>query len=508
MIRVLRRVEPRAPWTETGEINMGRFIPRGSGKAVWVTLLTCGLLVAVSVGLFGQTGDNVSLHYVPARSFNIPFSLTDNDPRMEVLLSVSTDGKQYRPAGVARPNERRFYFSAPSDGWYSFIVQTRDASGVVSPDLRSARIMRICVDTQNPVIEELAADVSADNSLPTIRWKITEANLKEIWADYRSTSGSEWVPLFLPVKTEGTHTWKPSWSGELEVRMQALDQAGHRSEVRMLRLRAADNVSRMPPPPEAGPGKIMYVNSKTFQLDYTLDDQTVGPSQVASVDIWKLHPGQVWRKCPEKGTARGPVMVSVDATGRWGFRLIPRSGVGLAERDPQPGDAPDIWVEVDDKPPLVKVTNVTVTQEADGGYLTVYWKADDAFLRSMPITIFLGSPQGKDWVSVAKDLPNSGHWRQKIEDLNLGARYEFALKVTAIDEAGNIGENQWGDTVKVDLKVPRIKHIEIKPGSGQQSYSAPGTAPFSSPFENSQPASKSTPSPYNASGRDFHDPKR
>src|SRR5579884_108923 len=490
---------------------------RVRGKAVWVLLLACGLSAAAPMRLFAQTGDNIRTYYVPARSFNIPFGLNESDPRIEVLLSVSTDGRQYRPASTARPNERRFYFSAPADGWYYFIVQTRDASGVVTPDLRSTPpSIRVCVDTQNPVIEELAADASADNSLPTIRWKITEANLKEIWADYRSTSGGEWVPLFLPVKEEGKHTWKPSWGGELEVRMQALDQAGHRSEVRMLRLRAADNVARMPPPPEsAGPSKIMYVNSKTFQLNYTLDDQSVGPSQVASVDIWKLHPGQGWRKCSEKGTPRGPATVRVDAAGRWGFRLIPRSGVGLAERDPQPGDAPDIWVEVDDKPPLVKVTNVTVTQEADGGYLTVYWKADDAFLRPMPITIYLASPQGRDWLPVAKDLPNTGSWRQKIDDLNLGARYEFALKVAAIDEAGNIGENQWGDTVKVDLKVPRIKHIEVKPSdsgaacAGQQSYGAgaTGAAPLGN-FLDSQPTSKPTPSPYNASDRDFRNPKR
>jgi len=87
--------------------------------------------------------------------------------------------------------------------------------------------------------------------------------------------------------------------------------------------------------------------------------------------------------------------------------------------------------------------------------------------------------------------------------------------VAAIDEAGNIGENQWGDTVKVDLKVPRIKHIEVKPsdsgaaGAGQQSYGAgaTGAAPLGN-FLDSQPTSKPTPSPYNASDRDFRNPKR
>lgn len=475
-------------------------------------LLTCSLFLAAFGGLFAQTGDNVRSYFIPARSFNIPFSLADNDPRIEVLLHVSTDGREYRSVASARPSDRKFPFLAPADGWYSFIVQTRDAGGVVTPaNLRGATpSIRICVDTQAPVIEELAAGESSPSALPSIRWKIAEPNLKEIWADYRA-AGGEWMPLFVPVQEQGTHPWKPMWTGELEVRMQALDKAGNRSQVRTLRLRAADNVSRMPPPQEpSGAGKVMFVKSKTFQLNYTLDDQTIGPSRVASVDIWKLHRGQGWRKCSEKGTSQGTATVSVDAAGRWGFRLIPRSGAGLAERDPQQGDAPDIWVEVDDKPPQVQVNNVTVTQEGDEGYLTVYWRADDAFLRSMPITIYQAAPEGKDkeWVPIAKDLPNTGSWRQKVEALNLGTRYQLALKVEAVDEAGNIGSAQWRDTVKVDLKVPRIKHIEVKPGGatggGQETYGFPPrvTPNGVRPLE-SQPAGRQPASPTNGSNQRF-----
>jgi hypothetical protein len=493
---------------------MGRFIPRGiephggCGKAVWPVLLACALLVAAPVRLFAQMSDGLRTYYVPSRSFKIPFNFRgmENDPRIEVLLNVSPDGQQYRQVATARPQDQRFFYSAPSDGCYYFIVQTRDASGALTPaDLRNAaERIRIYVDSQDPIIEALESVPSRETSLPTIHWTIQETNLKEIWADYRSISGSEWVPLFLPVEKDGQHTWKPSWGGELEVRMQAVDKAGRRSEIRTLRLRVADNVTRMPPPAEpAGAGKVMHVKSKTFQLDYTLDDQTIGPSQVASVDIWKIHAGQGWKKCPEKGQARGPASVTVETTGRWGFRLIPRSGAGLAERDPQPGDTPDIWVEVDDRQPQVKITNVTVTKEPDGDYLTVYWKADDAFLRSMPISILMaGSLQAPaaEWKELpnASGLPNTGSWRQKIKDLNLGDRYEFALKVTAIDEAGNLGSDQWSTLVKVDLMIPRIKHIEVKPGAaagggGHDAYSGQRTPPFGGQLSSSLPQSPLAP---------------
>lgn len=479
-------------------------------------LLTCGLLAAALGRLPAQNGDNIRTFYFPSRSFNIPFTLTERDPRIELLLNVSTDRRGYRYVGAARPQAGHFPFTAPADGEYSFIVQTREPNGVVTPaDLRTAvPSLRVCVDTQAPVIEEFAA-VASPQKLPSVRWKIVEANLKEIYLDYRPLGG-DWVPQILPVQNEGTYTWKPSWSGELEVRMLAVDKADHRSQVRTLRLRTADNVSHMPPPQEpAGAAKVLFVNSKAFQLSYTLDDQTIGPSRVASVDIWKLHPGQNWQKCAEKGTPQGPATIRVDSAGRWGFRLIPRSGVGRAERDPKHGDAPDIWVEVDDQPPHVKITNVTVAEEGDAGYMTVYWKADDPFLRPMPITIKRATnAQAGDWVVVASELPNTGSWRQKTDDLKLGDRYEFVLKVEAVDEAGNIGSNQWGESVKVDLKVPRIKHIDVKPGGtmsggGQETHNLPPAGTFGvNPLPKTQSTGRQPGSPLNGNGMDFRIPKQ
>lgn len=523
-----------------GKGDMGRYIPRGielpggRGKSVRLIVLACGLLFAAAVGLSAQSGQTIRTFYVPALSFNIPFSTTENDPRIvDVLLYVSSDGKNYRHVDTVRPTARRFYFSTRGDGWYSFIVQTRDQSGVLHPaDLREASpSIRVCVDTQSPIIEQLTAIPARQGGSPGIRWQIKEENLKDIRAEYRSVRGGEWLPLFLPIQDEGTHTWKPHWGGELEVRMWAQDKANQWSEMKSVHLRVADNVSGMRPPPEpAGGGKVMYVNSKTFHLQYQLDQATVGPSSVKSVDIWKLHPGRAWQKCKETGTPSGSATVTVESAGRWGFRLIPRSGVGLAEPDPRPGDAPDIWVEVDDKPPQVHVTNVTVLQEPDGGYLTVYWKADDPFLRAMPITILWKDPHGSEWTPLARELPNTGSWRQRTDALNLGGdRYEFDLQVTAVDEAGNVGADQWREVVKVDLKIPRIKSIEVKPsgapsGAGREVQGGPPSAPYrgqaggrlpqsplttggSLPLGN-QPPKRSSPSPLTGSDKNFSQPRR
>jgi hypothetical protein len=168
----------------------------------------------------------------------------------------------------------------------------------------------------------------------------------------------------------------------------------------------------------------------------------------------------------------------VDATGRWGFRLIPRSGVGLAERDPQRGDPPDIWVEVDDQAPKVKVTQVNVGQGQDSGTLTVTWTASDTFLGYQPITILYTNPQG-EWVPLAKNQAHSGVYTCKPQELSLP--YQFSLKVQAVDEAGNVGEDTWPQPVKVDLKIPRIKHIDVKASDASTAAQPPRSPPLVTP---------------------------
>jgi hypothetical protein len=504
-----------------GESNMGRVKPRacelhGRRAKAFAPLLLVGVLCTAPTVLFAQSAENT--YYIGYPAFNIPFRPID-DPRVAaVSLYVTTDKKDYRLVGTVEPTAKGFFFQSRGDGWYYFVVQTRDRSGTFNPaDVNKATPnISICVDTRVPVIEELTS-ISTPTGLPGIHWKINKTNLKEIRAEYRSLNGGEPLPLVIPApaQQEGQFTWKPAWGGELEVRMWALDRADHWSDGKTLRLRVAEDVARLRPPDEAnGTDKVIYVKSKTFQLDYQLDDQTIGPSQVASVDIWKLHKGTGWVKCTESGSPRGPATVTVNDTGRWGFRLIPRSGVGLAERDPRPGDTPDIWVEVDDKAPQVRITNVTVTQEQDGGYLTVYWKAEDTYLRHNPITIYMATnPQANDWKPIANgsSLPNSGSWRCSIDELKLDRMlYQFYLKVEALDEAGNVGSDQWREVVKVDLKIPRIKKIDVRPG-GVPANDGQDSSRIRDPYdrrpanESSSPIPPSIP-PTNPASRDSRPP--
>ena len=271
--------------------------------------------------------------------------------------------------------------------------------------------------------------------------------------------------------------------------MQALDKAKNQAVPQSVTVKPIQPRPGAVPPNPGGPSDIRHVKNKTFQLDYQLDDSTVGPSDVKSVDIWKMRQGCLWQKCREPGPAKGPATVSVETTGRWGFRLIPRSGVGLAEPDPRPGDPPDLWIEVDDASPQVRVVNVVVTPGADAGRMTVTWTASDPYLARQPITISFSPLDREEWKVIEK-CDNTGSFTCEPQKLNLP--YQFHLKVQAVDEAGNVGEDKWREPVKVDLKVPRIKHIEVKPSVGQPQSQAPlapqGQFPPARPAASPKPA--------------------
>src|SRR5262249_41913550 len=205
-----------------GEASMGRSLPRGTepraGRraASRHVLLACCLVAAAPVGLFAQGTDNVRTYWVPTRTFKIPFSI-GNDPYITaVLLHVSENGQDYRSAGEpVAPTQRQFLFKADRDGTYSFIVQTRDQGGALTPsDFRGVRPnIRIHVDTQKPIIRlEAAKETAKQQGWPVaIQWDIQDDNFEDVRAYYRSTREGQWFQILdLPRQAKGVHGWRPN----------------------------------------------------------------------------------------------------------------------------------------------------------------------------------------------------------------------------------------------------------------------------------------------------------
>jgi hypothetical protein len=264
----------------------------------------------------------------------------------------------------------------------------------------------------------------------------------------------------------------------LEVRLRAADDAGNVGEGSAnvtpgaaggaVAAPAAGSDPAAPHSPAVSAPR-QFTNNKRVHLKYDLQD--VGRSGVSEVEVWITRDGRSWQllkpwkevlKPLDKPT---PIPLSFDSEGLYGFTLVPRSGVGRSAPGPQPGDEPQIWIEVDWTKPVVHLRTVDVGRGADDGFLLVSWTADDKNLADRPVTLSWAADQKGTWTTLAENLPNDGFYRWKIDEDKVPV--QFYIKVQARDRAGNVGEAITAELIKVDLKQPRanVNGIEPIPGS-------------------------------------------
>jgi hypothetical protein len=397
--------------------------------------------------------------YLGNRNFEIPLVVNPTRAYREFILYSSRDGKNYEPAVTIPADRRAFDFTAPEDGEYFFFIQSKDTFGNLEPKNLNGMVrplLRVIVDTKMPQVEFEA--VEAKEGGAAVQWKIEDPNLdlRTLRLEYRKASDGEWLPL-RPKPLDRAHfTWNPVYDSTIDVRLSVADLAGNlASKI----VQTKPTFSKAGGTKAAAPGtpKVIYVRSKKFKLNYKLDN--VGASRVKHVELWLTRDSQAWIKyfTVEENKLNAPIDIEVVAPGRYGFTLRPVSGVGRAVDPPSIGQPPQIWVEVDETKPVVEIFDVIVGEEADAGFLTVKFRAQDKFLREAPITIFHGPTKDGPWEVMETNLRNNGSVRLSTKDRG----FQFFLKVEAIDEAGNRGEAIWPEPVKVDLSKPIVKDISV-----------------------------------------------
>jgi hypothetical protein len=192
------------------------------------------------------------------------------------------------------------------------------------------------------------------------------------------------------------------------------------------------------------------VNSRRIRLEYSIAD--VGPSGVSSVELWATRDGKTWQRYSNEPPPAGPLVVCVAEEGRYGFSIVVKNGLGFSGPAPRSGDEPQLWVEVDETKPAVRLTDCVVGHAQEAGYLEVCWNASDVNLSDRPITLSTAvSPEGP-WTPAATGLANTGKyvWKMPKE-----MPYEVYVRVEACDRAGNVGSDHSGKPVRVDMARPR-----------------------------------------------------
>jgi hypothetical protein len=428
------------------------------------------VLLALLAGRLPARADEEGVYYSNKLTFRIPFQVDPGDKRVsQVMLHVSEDlGRTYQQVAIANPGDKGFTFTARHDGWYHFTVQTMDQERKLYPPTVDGTTagLRVFVDTVSPIVK-LRPLPGLRPGEAGVEWDLQDESLdlNSIRLEYRAP-GQFWQERTAQRAASGQARWDVTIQGPIDVRLQVKDRAGNVGEATSrLRLEggrpmgAADEPHPNPLPDDRGPANVRKINSTRISLNYKIED--VGPSDVSTVEIWKTRDGRVWQRNAKDADKKGPFIVEVEGEGRYGITLIAKSGVGLGENAPRPGDEPQIWIEVDLTKPVVRIVDVIVGRGADSGNMTISWTASDKNLLHQPIAIsYAIKPEGP-WNPVpgASTLENTGRfvWRMQSD-----VPFEFFVRIEATDEAGNVGQATTQQTVKVDLSLPRARVLGVE----------------------------------------------
>jgi hypothetical protein len=243
--------------------------------------------------------------------------------------------------------------------------------------------------------------------------------------------------------------------------------------------------------PAAGAGqptvevtRAQVINYPRFDLGFDLEQR--GPSGISRVDVWVTRDeGRTWNKWSQHDGKGGVVRVVLDVRentqleGSYGFRLVPVSGAGLSEREPAPGDVPEMRVVLDLTAPQIDLYPPVPDPNAPDT-LVLQWKATDRNFGEEPIALEWGATPTGPWKPVAltgsepvvqataiaaptaRRLANTGQYSWRVP---AGVPAHVYLKATARDAAGNVKEVVTVKPIPVDLTKPRAKINGIVPAT-------------------------------------------
>jgi hypothetical protein len=437
------------------------------------------------------SADGVS--YLNKRVFLIPYATEGGDRRVQkVILHVSEDkGRRYFESGSTANPSGQFKFTTDHDGEYWFAVQTVDVQGKYHPETLELVQpgLKVFVDTAPPVIT-LGPAPARDGA--AVEWTLSDdrgsgVDLRTLKLEYLPPGGREFLPVNdVQPSVLGSYRWT---SAPLRVRLSVKDRCGNLAE-KEIALTSGAGPSGPGPGPGAGtlpdaPAGVVMVKNKTFNLTY--DTENEGSSGVKAVEIYYFFVGPDgkdgdWMTLTKDAPPKGPYTVNVEKEGRYGFTLIARNGSDLSDPPPKRGDRPQMWVEVDEKPPEVKITSLEMGKGLSYGRLTIRWTATDPHLAARPIKVYYGpsppDPDGKSWKLLAEGLSNSdrnaGFYVWDIqgfkEKLPPG---RVLIKVEAVDQAGNVGSDVSKESVPTDLTIPRVRSVKVETTSASTTPPAP-----------------------------------
>lgn len=216
-------------------------------------------------------------------------------------------------------------------------------------------------------------------------------------------------------------------------------------------------------PNRVGSSRQRLVNTRQFQLGYKVDE--LGPSGLGGVELFITQDnGRKWFRYGEDPDHTSPFDVKVNQDGEYGFTIRARSGAGLANDPPTPGELPSMSVVVDLTPPALELLSVEQGRGQELNQILIRWRSQDLHPSDKPIALYYSANPTGPWEPISTWRQDTGSFAWGVGP---GVPGQIFVRVMARDAAGNITKVDSNQPLLVDLTRPtaRIVDVEVSPNS-------------------------------------------
>jgi len=215
--------------------------------------------------------------------------------------------------------------------------------------------------------------------------------------------------------------------------------------------------------PRPGSGAELLVASSRFPLEYTIED--AAPSAVEAVEMWMTTDGgRTWESLGADSDRRSPFHVDLGGDGRYGLTLVIHSSGGFGDAAPVSGDAPQLYVTVDQSPPKIALESVARGEGKEADSLVIEWRAEDAHPAEKPIVLSVRADRPDAiWQQITARIPNTGRY---VWPLPRDMPARFHVRIDAFDALDNRAWDETEEPITLQTARPRGVILGIDPGSG------------------------------------------
>ena len=201
------------------------------------------------------------------------------------------------------------------------------------------------------------------------------------------------------------------------------------------------------------------VTSRRFQVGYKLED--VGPSGIAAVELFITEDnGRKWWKYGDDPDQKSPFDVEVPRDGEFGFAIRVRSGAGLSNDPPAPGELPAIAIAVDQTAPIVELLPIQQGQGANINRLLIRWRITEDLPSDKPVSLYYAANRNGPWEPISgwkEDRNGAFEWT-----VGLGVPVQFYIRIMVRDAAGNVAKAETSQPIIVDRSRPTAQIIDVE----------------------------------------------